>query len=60
LIYRILEFGQEYVDKGMQYYDERYRKQQIDLLKKRAAKMGLQIVETPSRLTSTGEGVSGE
>jgi len=48
LVYRMLKYGQEYVDKGMQYYDERYRKQQIDLLKKKAAKLGLQIVETPA------------
>jgi hypothetical protein len=32
----------------MQYYDERYRKQQIDLLKKKATNLGLQIVETPA------------
>lgn len=48
LVYRMLKYGQAYVDKGMQYYDERYRKQQIDLLKKRAAKLGLQLAETPA------------
>ena len=46
-VYRMLKYGQEYVDKGMQYYDERYRDQQIDLLKKKAAKLGLQLVKTP-------------
>jgi hypothetical protein len=29
----------------MQYYEERHRQQQIHLLKKRAAKLGLQLVE---------------
>jgi transposase len=48
LTYRMLKHGQEYVDKGMQYYDERYRKQQIDLLKKKATKLGLKVVETPA------------
>jgi hypothetical protein len=48
LVYRMLKYGQVYVDKGMQYYDERYRDQQIDLLKKKAAKLGLQIVKTPA------------
>ncbi len=48
LVYRMLKYGQEYLDKGMQYYDERYRKQQIDLLKKKATNLGLQIVETPA------------
>jgi transposase len=45
LIYRMLTWGQEYVDKGLQYYEDRHRDQQVQLLKKRAAKPGLQIVE---------------
>ena len=44
LVYRMLRWGQEYVDKGMQYYEERHREQQIRLLKKRAAKLGLVVV----------------
>jgi len=47
LVYRMLKYGQEYVDKGMQYYDERYREQQIDMLKKKkACKLGVRIVES--------------
>lgn len=45
LVYRLLKWGHEYVDRGMQYYEERHREQQIHLLKKRAAKLSLQIVE---------------
>jgi ABC-type uncharacterized transport system substrate-binding protein len=41
----MLKYGQEYVDKGMQYYEERHRHQQVEHLKKTAAKLGLQIVE---------------
>jgi transposase len=44
LVYRLLRWGHEYVDKGMQYYEERHREQQIRLLKKRAAKLGLLVV----------------
>jgi hypothetical protein len=44
LVYRMLKWGHEYVDKGLQYYEERHRQQQVQLLKKRAAKLGLQIV----------------
>jgi transposase len=44
LVYRMLRWGQEYVDKGLQYYEERNREQQIHLLKKRAAKLGLLVV----------------
>ena len=45
LVYRMLRWGHEYVDKGMQYYEERHRQQQIHLLKKRAAKLGFLLVE---------------
>jgi transposase len=45
LVYRLLKWGHEYVDKGLMYYEERHREQQVQLLKKRAAKLGLQLVE---------------
>jgi transposase len=45
LAYRMLKYGQEYVDKGMQYYEDRYRQQQIGHLQKKAAKLGLQLVQ---------------
>jgi transposase len=44
LVYRMLRWGHEYVDKGMQYYEERHREQQIRVLKKRAATLGLVVV----------------
>ncbi len=44
LVYRLLRWGQEYVDKGVQYYEERHREQQIRLLKKRAATLGLVVI----------------
>jgi len=45
LVYRMLKYGQEYIDKGMQYYEERHRLQQLEQLKKNAAKLGLQVLE---------------
>lgn len=45
LVYRMLKWGRAYVDKGLQYYEERHRQQQLQQLKKRAATLGLQIVE---------------
>jgi len=45
LVYRMLKYGQTYVDKGTDYYEERSRQQQIQLLRKRAAKLGLQVAE---------------
>jgi transposase len=43
LVYRMLKYGQAYVDKGTEYYEHRFREQQIQLLTRRAAKFGLQI-----------------
>ena len=43
LVYRMLKYGQRYVDKGAEYYEHRYRQQQIDFLRKKATKLGLQI-----------------
>jgi hypothetical protein len=45
LVYRMLKYGQAYVDKGTEYYEERFRQQQIHLLRKRAARLGLQVAE---------------
>jgi transposase len=45
LVYRMLKYGQAYVDKGTEYYENRFRQQQIHLLRKRAAKLGLQVAE---------------
>ena len=45
LVYRMLKWGHEYVDKGLQYYEDRHREQQVRLLQKKAAKLGLLIVE---------------
>ena len=45
LVYRMLKYGQAYVDKGTEYYEERLRQQQIQLLRKRAAKLGLHVME---------------
>jgi transposase len=43
LVYRMLKYGQEYVDKGAEYYEQRNRQQQIDFLRKKAATLGLRV-----------------
>lgn len=45
LVYRMLKYGQAYVDKGTEYYEERFRQQQIQLLRKRATRLGFQVAE---------------
>jgi transposase len=44
LFYRLIKHGQQYVDKGTEYYEARYRDQQIRSLAKRAQKLGLQLL----------------
>ena len=44
LFYRLIKHGQQYVDKGMEYYEARHREQQIRSLMKRAQQLGFQIV----------------
>jgi transposase len=44
LFYRLIKHGQQYVDKGTEYYEAKYREQQIRSLTKRAQKLGLQLV----------------
>ena len=34
LVYRMLKYGQQYVDKGAEYYERRNRQQQIEFLRK--------------------------
>lgn len=44
LFYRLIKHGQQYVDKGNEYYEAKYREQQIRSLTKRAQTLGLQLV----------------
>ena len=44
LIYRMLKFGHEYVDKGMEYYETEYRQQQMQWLAKQAAALNMQLI----------------
>jgi hypothetical protein len=44
LFYRLLKHGQQYVDKGTAYYEQRHREQQIRLLLKKAKQLGIQVV----------------
>jgi transposase len=44
LFYRLIKHGQQYVDKGIEYYEAKYREQQIRSLMKRAHNLGLQLV----------------
>jgi transposase len=43
LVDRMLKYGQQYVDKGAEYYERRNRQQQIEFVRRKAAQLGLQV-----------------
>jgi hypothetical protein len=43
LFYRLLRYGQEYVDKGVELYDAKHREQQVRSIIERARQLGLQV-----------------
>jgi len=45
IIYRMLKYREGYVDKGKEFYEQKYRQQQIRMLTKKAAELGLQLVQ---------------
>ena len=45
LIYRMIKFGTEYVDKGQDYYERRYRTRVITSLSRRAQELGYQLTK---------------
>ena len=53
LIWRMIKFGEEYVDQGQKSYEEQYQRSQRDHLIKRARNLGLLVV-----VPGTGEVVS--
>jgi transposase len=46
LFYALLTKGQEYVDQGQQYYEERYRERVLHQLQRRAHSLGMALVPT--------------
>jgi transposase len=49
LIYAMLTKGQSYVDQGQEYYEERYRQRVVFHLRKKAAALGLELVQTQAQ-----------
>jgi len=49
LIYRMMKYGQEYVDQGTAHYEHKHREQQIKLLAKKAAQHGFALVPATNR-----------
>jgi transposase len=43
LVYRMLKYGHQYIDRGAEYYEQKNRQQQINFITKRAAQLGLVV-----------------
>ena len=48
LVYRMLRYGMQFVDQGAEFYEAQHRKQQVNYFKRKAANLGLQIIEVPA------------
>jgi len=46
LIYRLLRFGTQYHDKGVEQYERKYRETEMKWLQKQAAKLNMQLIPT--------------
>jgi len=44
LIYMMLTRGEEYTDRGQQYYEDRFRERVVRQLAKRARELGMELV----------------
>lgn len=45
LLCRMLRYGMKYVDQGAEFYEAQHRKQQVIHLKRKAAQLGLEIID---------------
>ena len=48
LVYRMLRYGMQFVDRGADFYDAQHRQLQIGYLKRKAAKLRFQVIEAPA------------
>jgi transposase len=44
LVYRMLKYGTQYVDKGMQHYETKYQESKVQYLRAQAAKLGMMLL----------------
>src|SRR5580700_2494183 len=52
LLYRMLKYGTQYVDKGMQHYESKYQETKLQYLRAQAAKFGMILL--PKQAAATG------
>jgi transposase len=47
LVYRMMKFGTEYVERGIAAYEFRYQQQRMQWLVKQAASLNMQLIPSP-------------
>jgi hypothetical protein len=58
LVYRMLRYGMKCADQGAEFYEAQYRKRQVIHLKRKAAQLGLQIIEVAAAALEPRMGLS--
>ena len=48
LVYRMLRYGEQYVDKGLKYYEDKYREHEIRSIQKKAKDLGFVVTLSPA------------
>jgi transposase len=48
LVYRMLRYGEQYVDKGIKYYEDKYRQHEIRSIQKKAKDLGFVVTLSPA------------
>ncbi len=52
IIYNMLKHGKAYVDRGAQYYEQKYRATMVKNLRRRAKELGYVLMEATTLLTA--------
>jgi len=47
IVYHTLKYGKQYVDPGLDYYEQKYRQRVLNSLKKRARLLGYELIQNP-------------
>jgi len=45
MFYRLLKYGQDYVEQGIEAYEKKYNETMVKNLKKHAARLGFEVVK---------------
>jgi len=47
IVYRMLKYGTDYLDPGLDYYEQKYRQKVLNNLKRRTRLLGYELIQNP-------------